>query len=495
MQIIRPIEQIEQFMDMLSNGEQFLYLQCLQISEIEQINVLTDKTKQEAVKIYCALPAASLNREGYYRIASRVRGCHFSFYYLWNESIIKTLYKQQKKRGCNIICVTDGKEKLAMPQEIQIINLCTEHNEKWLIDAQRLKDTLCTKNTICLIAVKNNFYGVLEELVTCYPECIWIDYRIPKEVEKEERLEERWTLSLTQRQLSVTVICTLYKRPDNLIKQLKAIQNQSLSPAEILLFQDGIQGDYTIRIADSLKNQFQKVEICSSNEGVWGRFRFARTASSKYICIFDDDTIPGSRWLENCHFSMLGQEGVYGTIGILFHKYNNYPYSGYCRIGWANPNDTIRQVDFVGHSWFVKKKYLEWMFEGTEKYQALKYVAEDMCLSVKCLEHDIHTFVPEHPRNNTALWGSLPEFGNKLGISDSALSLNTKNHLKMQKAVENLVKEGWRLCYMEDKAYVKGILRRQLGKRIVNILFKAKQIIVRYIREGCRLFQLKTQKD
>jgi hypothetical protein len=33
------------------------------------------------------------------------------------------------------------------------------------------------------------------------------------------------------------------------------------------------------------------------NFGVWARFAFALNATTKYVCVFDDDTLPGKKWL------------------------------------------------------------------------------------------------------------------------------------------------------------------------------------------------------
>ncbi len=157
----------------------------------------------------------------------------------------------------------------------------------------------------------------------------------------------------------VSVILTLYKRPENLKLQLQALKNQTLKPKEILLFQDGIDDVYRVELSDGLKEKFDLVEVSEKNQGVWARFKFAQKSKSQYVCIFDDDTIPGERWLENCHNHMLEQEGLYGTIGIILEEPEKYAYGGYLRVGWDGPLDKTSEVDLVGHSWFFKKDCLK----------------------------------------------------------------------------------------------------------------------------------------
>lgn len=255
-------------------------------------------------------------------------------------------------------------------------------------------------------------------------------------------------------QAGITVVLTAYKRVEVLRKQLEAVRSQTILPNKIVLFQDKIRSDYTVVIEDELLNLFDDFQIADKNIGVWGRFDYARrVADTEYVCIFDDDTIPGKRWLENCCQQMQLNEGIYGTIGIVLYEQTNYPWSGYCRIGWDRPNEESKEVDFVGHSWFLKTKWLDYMFDGTEEYRKYKYAAEDMTISFSCLKHGIPTYVPPHPRDNTDVWGSMPETAISLGASSIALS-RTGNDAAMNSAVFHLLRDGWNPLFIRKKDYV-----------------------------------------
>lgn len=270
------------------------------------------------------------------------------------------------------------------------------------------------------------------------------------------------------KEADITVVCTLFKRPECLLKQIEAIENQTLKPKEILLFQDGIEKDYEIILKENVLSRFDNIKIYKENIGVWGRFEFARTSASPYVCIFDDDTIPGKRWLENCYVEMQKEEGVYGTVGIIFTTQNGYPFKGYYRVGWPEPYAKKVEADFVGHSWFIKREYLDYMFNGTDKYQMYKYAAEDMCLSVQCQKYGVKTFVPPHPYNNIELWGSLPQYANDYGKSIGALSLTSANHLRMAKAVKEFHMNGWRFLYEDNMRYVHNLRRKLVCAHTVN---------------------------
>ena len=240
----------------------------------------------------------------------------------------------------------------------------------------------------------------------------------------------------------ITVVLTLYKRPYNLEKQFEAIENQTIKPDKIILFQDKTTDGSIVEIPENIKNKFDDIKIASENIGVWGRFNYARSVKTKYVCIFDDDTIPGEKWLENCLNEMNKQEGLYGTNGVLMYKAKDYPYGHYHRIGWYSTNKHTIEVDFVGHSWFLKTQWLEYMFDNTEDMQKLKYAGEDMTLSAKLLEHGIKTFVPPHPINNKKIWGSLATFGIALGKDKNSLCVNPANLKKYNDGMMRLLQNG-----------------------------------------------------
>ena len=74
----------------------------------------------------------------------------------------------------------------------------------------------------------------------------------------------------------ITVILTKYKREALFEEQFQSLQRQTLKPSEIL-------------ICDNTKQ----------NLGVWSRFSLALHAKNEFVCVIDDDTIPGDGWLES----------------------------------------------------------------------------------------------------------------------------------------------------------------------------------------------------
>jgi GT2 family glycosyltransferase len=220
----------------------------------------------------------------------------------------------------------------------------------------------------------------------------------------------------------VTVILTKYKRTNLFDEQYQSVLNQTLKPTEILVCDNTTQ-----------------------NTGVWGRFSLALLAKNDFVCVIDDDTIPGNSWLQNCVDCFQEKEGLYGTCGYLFNSNTHYQ-DNYTRHGWCNPNEEIKEVDYVVHNWFFKKEWLKyyWSEIRNEKYWLC---GEDMNFSYQLQKQGIKTFVPPHPKDNGNRWGSIK--GWQYGIDSVSLyETNPENFRQnMFDFFDEQIKKGWKLLY------------------------------------------------
>ena len=237
----------------------------------------------------------------------------------------------------------------------------------------------------------------------------------------------------------ISVILTVYARPQNLDLQIEAIQNQTIPPDEIIIVLDKNQKiDFDIKKYE----QFQIVQF-HKNVGVWGRFSIALLTRNPYICVFDDDTIPGSKWFENCLNTYKKVDGLLGTVGVLFkHGVLNYEYSK--RIGWPSANEAIQKVDIVGHSWFFKRKHIEYFWQNTSDHSKFKRSGEDIHFSYILKKTiGLETFVPPHPDKDRDMWGSLPEYAKQFGSDENALSNEVFSTLRMSEYMKKVRKDGF----------------------------------------------------
>lgn len=244
--------------------------------------------------------------------------------------------------------------------------------------------------------------------------------------------------------LDCTVILTLYRRPQNLARQIEALRSQTLPPKEIWIWiNDHVDNsdlcfDYLDcdRIIDS-----------SYNFKFFGRFAAALLADTKYIAIFDDDTIPGEKWFENClgTYCDLEAEGfktpILGTAGVTL---NSFRYENHYRCGWPTQNKETKRVDLVGHAWFLNRECLSHFWR--EKPYSWDN-GEDIHFSYCAQKYGgVQTFCPPHPPEDQSLWGSL--YAVELGTDAVATSNNTwLSHTlffsQRDKVVRNAIANGW----------------------------------------------------
>jgi hypothetical protein len=142
----------------------------------------------------------------------------------------------------------------------------------------------------------------------------------------------------------ITVILNCYKRPEYLKEQIEAIKSQTIPPEEIIVWYNKPEEQEQY----DLSNLGANIILCDKNYKFHGRFTAALMAKTKYVAIFDDDTIPGKMWFENCLSSMKKKRGIYGTSGVVLHGDKYLPNH---KVGWngKTPNEEIVQVDLVGH--------------------------------------------------------------------------------------------------------------------------------------------------
>ena len=240
----------------------------------------------------------------------------------------------------------------------------------------------------------------------------------------------------------ITVILNCYKRPHYIKEQIAAIKNQTVQPEAIIIWynkpEDSQQYD--------LSGLGAKIILCDHNYKFHGRFSAALLARTKYVAIFDDDTMPGTKWFENCLESMNKKPGIYGASGVVLHSDQYTPNH---KVGWngAFVNEEIVEVDLVGHAWFLERDVLKYLWmESPYSWDN----GEDMQLSFFAQKYgNVKTYVPPHPASQRQLWGSTRgmEYGN-----DSKASWRKTSHMQLRnKIAKQQIDNGWKTVRMEKK--------------------------------------------
>ena len=190
---------------------------------------------------------------------------------------------------------------------------------------------------------------------------------------------------------SLVVVLNQYKR-NNLEKQLRAINNQSIMVDKIIVFQN--ENHHNIEL---LKKKYDFEHIKSSlNLKYFGRFAVCLSFSYDYYIIIDDDVIPGPECFETYLNECIRLNSIIGGNGRIA-EINPFKKKLY------HPNDNgIREksilVDFVGHIWVFKR---QWLFDMFSIMPYTLETGEDMhfCFSAK-LKSNIKSYVCRQNSNN-----------------------------------------------------------------------------------------------
>ena len=237
--------------------------------------------------------------------------------------------------------------------------------------------------------------------------------------------------------MSITVILNGYRRPKNLPLQIQAIKNQTVTPDQIWLWVNHHEDFYT----EPVDYDVDRKVICDHNWKYFGRFSLAMLAQTEFVALFDDDTVPGNQWLENCIETYEEEPAILGGVGLQLNSKELY--MDHERFGWPSHNEEKVEVDLVGHAWFINKAHLKYIWE--EEPHTWE-TGEDIHLSAMAKIHGgIPTYVPPHPPLERELSSSL--YGYELGIDDKTESVTKQQEFfsLRDKCVQHCIKKGWSL--------------------------------------------------
>ena len=245
----------------------------------------------------------------------------------------------------------------------------------------------------------------------------------------------------------VTVILTCWKR-NNFDEQIASIAKQSKRPKEIWVWQN----ESHVKLEkEELEKHGIPVSIIKSediNFKFHGRFTLPLLCDTEYVAIFDDDTIPGELWLENCLRLSKEKNCIVGANGRTIEPdFRSYDPAGKWQqsVGGNThlENDTI--VDFVGHCWFFKSCWAKNIWRDRPFTWDN---GEDIHFAASCKIYEgIGCYVPKMPIDDTRMWGDLR--GN-LGQDQHATWRLGNHNLLRHKVVGYWRDRGWRFAHDRD---------------------------------------------
>jgi len=175
-----------------------------------------------------------------------------------------------------------------------------------------------------------------------------------------------------------TVMLTVFKR-HSLEKQIEALDNQTVRPSQIHVFQTGSYVNDTAALLARLnRSDISLIHVTGFDFKYHGRFLPLLMAESEFVAVLDDDVLPQRRWYERAmqFIQAHGPTTVVGSTGRLvrFMPSNrsetcaaSHPCVAVAAFDSANGRDGQEivypiEVDFIIHSYVVRAELLRYFF-------------------------------------------------------------------------------------------------------------------------------------
>lgn len=237
----------------------------------------------------------------------------------------------------------------------------------------------------------------------------------------------------------LTVILNCYKRQEYLREQIDFVNAQSLKPKKIIIWNNGKPLDPEIDFLQGIT-----VINSSENFGVWARFSIVPLAETEYICVMDDDVFPGCNFFKSSLEILAREDCLVGGRGLRFLSHSSYaPFISY---GWDSPNESIQDVDIIGHIWLFRRESFVAFWRELPSPEIGRYSGEDMHLSYTFGKfRGLRSIVMPHPESDRTVWSNDPVRGRLVGGSDVAISQSPDASMRFNKAFRYYVKVGFKL--------------------------------------------------
>jgi hypothetical protein len=249
----------------------------------------------------------------------------------------------------------------------------------------------------------------------------------------------------------VTSICNAYGRPANFPCQINALKRQTVAN-EIMVWQN----HHSLTAHQWHRDWFDPGQMqyakASGNLGVWARFAYALNAKTEFVCLWDDDAVPGPNWYENCLETIKTHDGLLGGNGVVFHSIHDY--DNRTNHGWAYPNEKAERVDIVGHAWFVRREWLGLFWSEMPDIDQAPAAGEDFHFSYALQKFGIGTYVPPHKIGFNRYWSNEnPKAAMKRGGGGPAISTDTILASKVRDQLLSFTSKGFRLIEHDAIAF------------------------------------------
>jgi hypothetical protein len=203
-------------------------------------------------------------------------------------------------------------------------------------------------------------------------------------------------------QVDVTVYLTCFERPALFRRQLQMLQAQTVQPAHIFTL---VNRGEVPQDEPALSAATVTMLRANANMGPWFRFTVAQEAPTKYVCILDDDTLLGPRWLEAAIARLEEEDGEEYCVAVAGKVFRTDSSEATYGVGAISPREEEMEVDVGQQGWLLRTEQLvefaQLPRQGDGRTGCGFHLAAAMQLN------NLVTIVLPYDPNNREAWGML----------------------------------------------------------------------------------------
>lgn len=166
--------------------------------------------------------------------------------------------------------------------------------------------------------------------------------------------------------------------------------------------------------APALHPLVRVVHSAHDNHKYHGRFTLPLLSDTEFTAVLDDDTIPQPYWLQHAVAHCMEHDAIVGGVGVVIGRDKQYYFNP--------PVDGTLEVDYVGHSWVFRTKWVsQYLFNGGvstkgQYFQPSWEAGEDVGFSSSAwLGGRVRTILPPMSDSTYSCWGDSVSIHHKDG--------------------------------------------------------------------------------
>lgn len=236
-----------------------------------------------------------------------------------------------------------------------------------------------------------------------------------------------------------SAIITVWKRKEYLKQQIKAIKEQTIPPYEIIVIKN--ENFITEEFIKSISSDIKIIQ--SEINSLYLRFACSYIANGNYICIFDDDVIPGELWIANAIRACENYNALVVPRGRIYNKAGKYNFFKSVQPSVTDKNciscsNSDIFCDWGCNSYFFKREWVGYILSSIRYKNSFKTYDDIQLATSLFIYASINCVVPMQPDFDDRFNGNIE---NSYGNDDFAVwKTNSNEHFFNRKNyIEHLI--------------------------------------------------------